>query len=199
MWTAIYLRTSTNRQEKGLEAQRRELIAYCRDKGIDEYQIYEDAGVSGAKSKRPALDALMIDCRQGKVKTVIVYSFSRFARSTVHLLAALEEFQRLNVGFISQSENLDTTSAMGRAFFTIISAISQLERELVSERVRVGLNNAKAKGKRIGRPKTRPSELIRALRREGRTYQEIGRLAKCSQGAITDELKSLSTEKEAHE
>ena len=94
----------------------------------------------------------MIDARSGKLERVIVYSFSRFARSTQHLLSALTEFQELNIFFISISESIDTHTPIGRAMFTIISAISQLERELVVERVKNGLENARAKGQTFGLP-----------------------------------------------
>lgn len=101
--------------------------------------------------------------------TVIVYSFSRFAMSTTHLLSALEEFEDLDMLFISVSESLDTGSAIGRALFTIILGISQLERELISERVKNGLKNVKAKGVQLGRSKTRNSELILELHSKGRS------------------------------
>lgn len=136
MKTVLYCRTSTGMQEKGLEAQRRALIDYCKSKRISNYEVFEDSGVSGAKSSRPALNQVMKEVNSGQVSTVIVYSFSRFARSTKHLLNALEVFKGKQVGFISITENVDTSSPMGRAFFTIISAISQLERDLISERVK---------------------------------------------------------------
>ncbi|MCB0422024.1 MAG: recombinase family protein [Bdellovibrionales bacterium] len=106
------------------------------------------------------ISTVMKAIRKGAYKTVIVYSFSRFARSTTHLLSALEEFKDLDVQFISVSKSLDTGSAIGRALFIIISAISQLEWELISERVKNGLKNAKAKGVQLGRSKSRNSELI---------------------------------------
>jgi site-specific DNA recombinase len=90
---ALYVRTSTDKQEKGLEAQIRVLEEYCKSKGILNYQVYQDFGISGSKSSRPQLDQMMKDVRDEKISTVIVYSFSRFARSTKHLLDALDEFQ----------------------------------------------------------------------------------------------------------
>jgi site-specific DNA recombinase len=116
---ALYVRTSTDKQEKGLEAQIRVLEEYCKSKGILNYQVYQDFGISGSKSSRPQLDQMMKDVRDEKISTVIVYSFSRFARSTKHLLEALEEFKSLGVSFISLSENVDTNSAIGVAMFTL--------------------------------------------------------------------------------
>jgi DNA invertase Pin-like site-specific DNA recombinase len=124
-------------------------------------------------------------CKEGQVSTIIVFSFSRFARSTVHLLEALNFFHEHNIAFISLSEKLDTSTAMGRAVFTIISAISQLERELISERVKNGLKNAAAKGKQIGRPKTVNTKLIKELLlQENYTYEKIAELANCGSSSV---------------
>jgi DNA invertase Pin-like site-specific DNA recombinase len=188
MNTAIYARTSTNNQQKGLESQVRALESYCKSKDITDYNLYQDSGVSGSKSSRPELDALMEAVKAKKVDTVIVYSFSRFSRSTKHLLDTLELFNLLGVTFISISENLDTRTAMGKAVFTIISSLSQLERELISERVKNGLENARAKGKKIGRNKVRNSDLIRSLRDQSMSYREIARLTGYSISTISREF-----------
>lgn len=192
---AIYSRTSTDRQDSGLEAQERALLEYCSAHCVAVPLRFSDAGVSGAKSSRPGLNALMDAARRGEIDTVLVYSFSRFARSTRHLLDSLEEFERLGVAFVSLTENVDTTSAIGKALFTIISAISQLERELIAERVRNGLVNARAKGKKLGRTKTRPSELIRGLALQGMSYRAIAKLAKCSASSVAEEIRQQRSEK----
>ncbi|HAG27420.1 TPA: hypothetical protein DCG61_01390 [Patescibacteria group bacterium] len=184
----LYARTSTNRQEKGLEAQVRALKSFAEQKGIIEFDVYSDEGVSGAKCSRPGLDRLMQGVRSGQYGGVIVYSFSRFARSTKHLLEALDEFRKWNVSFISTSESIDTGSAIGLALFTIISAISQLERELISERVRNGLANAKAKGKKLGKEKTRNSVLIRTLANKKYSQRQIAKLVGCSKTTVQTEL-----------
>jgi DNA invertase Pin-like site-specific DNA recombinase len=187
----LYARTSTNRQEKGLEAQVRALKAFAEQKGIKEFDIFSDEGISGAKASRPGLDQVMAAIRAGQYEGIVVYSFSRFARSTKHLLEALDEFQHLNVGFISLSESIDTKSAIGKALFVIISAISQLERELISERVKNGLNNARAKGKQIGRKRTRNSLLIKELSSKKYSYQQIAKLVGCSKTTVHRELKTV--------
>ncbi len=192
---AIYCRVSTGHQTTGLEAQVRALRDYCARSNITDYVIYEDENQSGIKQSRPALDKMMQDVRSGLIRTVIVYSFSRYARSVTHLLKALEEFRRLGVGFISTTEAVDTNSVLGTAIFTILGAVSQLERDILAERVRNGLANAKAKGIKIGRKKIRPSELIRRLRLKGITYKEISRISGVSQGAIATELKLWEEEK----
>ena len=180
----LYARTSTNRQESGLESQIRALRSFAEQKTISTFDVFSDEGVSGAKASRPGLDQAMQAIRAGKYEGIIVYSFSRFARSTKHLLEALDEFQQLNVGFISLSESIDTKSAIGKALFTIISAISQLERELISERVKNGLNNAVAKGKRLGRKRTRNSMLIRELASKEYSHREIAALVGCSKTTV---------------
>ncbi|MBF0366482.1 MAG: recombinase family protein [Oligoflexia bacterium] len=185
---ALYCRTSTVRQETGLEAQSRSLIQYCKERGIDNYVIYEERGQSGTKSSRPELDRLMQEVERGTIDRVIVYSFSRFARNTAHLLKALETFKRLGVAFTSLSEQIDTETPIGKAIFVIISAIAALERDLVAERVRNGLVNAKAKGHRLGRPKRRNSRLIQQLASQGLSYRAIAKLVGCSLSTVHREL-----------
>lgn len=192
----LYLRTSTDRQSKGLESQKLALELYLDQKIITEHILFEDFGVSGAKSNRPGLEKLMFAVRRREVSQVIVYSFSRFARSTSHLLRALEEFKNYNTSFISISEQLDTNTPMGQAVFTIISAIAQLERELIAERVKNGLRNARAKGKKLGRKKDRNSKLIRELAAQGMSYRKIADLAKSSISTVHRELHSVPENEE---
>jgi len=189
MKVALYSRVSTDKQITGLESQRRALEDYCKSKGISEYEVFEDFNIGGAKESRPQLDRMMKEVREGKFSAVIVYSFSRFARSTRYLLASLEEFSLLKVNFVSVSENIDLATPMGRAMFVIIAAIASLERELIVERVRNGMINAKAKGKRIGRPQTINDELIATLRAENYSYREISKMLNIGQGSITASLR----------
>jgi len=165
---ATYGRTSTDKQDKGLEAQQRTLREWCKANGHKKYLEFADAGVSGMKSSRPEFDRMMKEVRAGKIHTVLVYSFSRFARSTKHLIDSLEEFNRLGVTFISKTEAIDTSTPIGKAMFTIIAAIAQLERDLTAERVRNGLRNAVAKGKKLGRPKTAGKKAAEVLRRRAK-------------------------------
>lgn len=157
--------------------------------------IYEDENQSGVKQSRPALDRMMNDVRAGLIGKVIVYSFSRYARSVTHLLRALEEFKKLNIGFVSITESIDTNTPLGSAVFTILGAVAQLERDLIAERVRNGLANAKAKGIRIGRLKMRDSDLIRKLKESGMTYRQIAKIARCSAGAVGAEMRAWKKEK----
>jgi DNA invertase Pin-like site-specific DNA recombinase len=195
--TALYARVSTSDQQTGLESQIRALKEHCEKNGITNYELYLDENISGAKVSRPSLDRMMGLVKKGEFSTLIVYSFSRFARSTTHLLCALEEMKKYGTEFISITEKIETSSPMGKCFFTVIAAIGQLERELIVERVKNGLKNAKAKGKIIGRKKTRNSELIRSLLNSGMTLRKAAIVAGCSHGSVSLERALMKKEKEA--
>ena len=188
MKTAIYLRTSTDKQEKGLESQKRAALSYCASHGICNFEIFEDFGISGARESRKALNQMMVKVRSGEFDRVVVPSFSRFARSTKFLLSSLEEFSSLGVAFVSISESIDTDTPVGKLVFVVVSAISEFERELVRSRVKRGLENAREKGRRLGRPTERNSELIRKLRSQGMKYEEIAKFANCSIATVSREL-----------
>lgn len=121
---ALYCRVSTGNQSTGLEAQVRALREYCSRNNVNDYVIYEDENQSGVKQSRPALDRMMKDVRDGLIEKVIVYSFSRYARSVTHLLRALEEFKKSGVGFVSITESIDTNTPLGSAVFTILGAVA---------------------------------------------------------------------------
>jgi len=177
---AIYARVSTNEQSP--ELQLRDLQQYATARRLDATE-YVDAGFSGAKQSRPALDRLMNDARKRRFDCVLVWRFDRFARSTKHLLLALEEFRSLGIQFISYQENIDTTSPLGQALFTIVSAVAQLERDLIRERVRAGLRNARAKGKKFGRRRVVvDGASVAALRSEGLSWSQVCRRLKLSKG-----------------
>lgn len=199
--TAIYVRTSTSgKQDKGFESQERALLDYCEKNGITNYQVFGDKGVSGAKARRPGLDKMIALVDSGVVETVLTYSFSRVARSTIHLLKLLEKFQATNTNFISVTEQIRGDSPMGRAFFTVCAAMSQLERELIVERVTNGLANAKAKGVRLGAKKKRNSALIRELLATGLyTQTKIGQMTGVSRSAVYREIQAMKIEKEEGE
>lgn len=131
---------------------------------------------------------------RGEVSSVVVHSFSRFARSTTHLLNALTCFKQKGVHFVSISERIDTNSAVGVAIFSILAAIAQLERDLIASRVKIGLENARAKGKLIGRRKMRDSQLIRKLLISGVSYRQISFIAKCSHGSVSAERAAMKRE-----
>jgi len=131
-----------------------EAAEHAAQAGLDVVQDYCDVGVSGRREGRPHLSALMAAARNREIDCVLVWKFDRFARSTRHLLAALEEFNHLGVRFVSVQDQVDTDSPMGRAMFTIIGAMAELESSLISERVTAGMRAAETRGKHLGRPVT---------------------------------------------
>ena len=172
MKIGIYARVST--KDQSCELQIRDLRAYCMARGFDLVREYIDIGQSGAKDSRPELNILMDDARKRRFDAIVVWRFDRFARSTKHLLTALEEFRALGIQFISCQENVDTSTPLGQALFTIVSAVAQLERVLIRERFSAGIRNARANGKKLGRPKTLVDRAqILQLREQGQSLRQI--------------------------
>src|SRR5882762_7376018 len=168
MKVAIYARVSTLNRGQDVSMQTRELRQFAEARGWQVVGEYVDVGISGTKEKRPELDRLMADAHRRKFDAVAVWRFDRFARSVSHLLRALETFNALGVGFVSLSEQVDTSTPMGRMVFTILGSVAELERSLIVERVKAGLRNAKVKGKKLGRPRVVVDRSkIAILRKEG--------------------------------
>jgi len=180
---ALYARVSTLNHGQDPEVQLHELRAYCERRGFEIIAEYVDKGVSGSRERRPALDKLVADCRKRLVDAVVVYRYDRFARSLRQLVNALEEFRSLGIDFISIHEGVDTSTPNGRLIFGIFASIAEFERELIRDRVRSGLAAAKAKGKRVGRPRVAVDvRRIASLRCEGRSWAEITRETGISKG-----------------
>ncbi len=155
--------------------QLRELREYCERRGWTLTDEYVDAGISGTKEKRPELDRLLTDAHRRKFDAVVVWRFDRFARSVSHLLRALETFSSLGIDFVSLSEQVDTSTPAGKLVFTVLGAVAELERSLIVERVRAGLRNARAKGKRLGRPRSGVDQAaIKRLRAQGASWRAVG-------------------------
>src|SRR5215467_5376255 len=149
---ALYMRVSTKGHGQTTDTQALALREYAQRRGFEIVE-YRDEGISGIKDSRPALDRLMKDARARKFDVVIVARFDRFARSVSHLLRALEEFSHLGVDFVSLSESIDTSTPMGKMIFTVLAAVAELERNLIKERVQMGIGRARKQGKQLGRPK----------------------------------------------
>lgn len=148
---ALYARVSTTDKGQNPDVQLSPLRDYAKARGWKIVEEFVDRGVSGSKVKRPGLDRMMSAVEAREIDVVLVWRFDRFARSTRHLLDALERFRALNVDFVSTQESVDTSTPMGRAVFTILSAIAELERELIRERVIAGLEEARRRGQKLGR------------------------------------------------
>jgi DNA invertase Pin-like site-specific DNA recombinase len=138
---------------------------------VEEYVDY----ASGAKNDRANYLKVFDAVRKRKTDAVMVWKFDRFARSTRELINALEEFGSLGIDFISYKENVDTSTPAGKILFTIISAFAEFERAIIRERVIAGMEKAKAKGKRIGRPQIPPFKVkaIQEMRAKGIEYRQI--------------------------
>lgn len=174
MRVAIYARVSTVNGQSP-ESQLGELREYCQRRNCDLVSEYVDIGISGAKDSRPELNRLMADAHKRHFDAVVVWRFDRFARSVSHLLRALEDFRSLGIEFVSLSENVDTSTPTGKMVFTVLGAVAELERSLIAERVRAGLRNARAKGKRLGRPRKLKGALeITRMRAQGASWRAIG-------------------------
>jgi len=173
---AIYARVSTANNVQDPTMQTRELREYCERRGWQIVGEYVDVGISGAKDSRPELNRLMSDAAKRRFDVVAVWRFDRFARSTSHLLRALEQFRALGIDFVSFRENVDTSTPTGKMVFTVLGAVAELERSLIVERVKAGLRNARAKGKRLGRPKrVVDTRRIAGLRAQGVDWKAISR------------------------
>lgn len=169
----LYARVSTGEQHEGM--QLREMQEFAKRRGWDT-EIFPDVGQSGAKERRPELDRMMALVRKRKCDVVLVYRFDRFARSLRQLVNALEEFKALGVQFVSVHENIDTTLPHGELMFHLFAAIAQFERALIRERVKSGVEHARAKGVRLGRPRRIANNAkILSQRRGGMRWGAIAR------------------------
>ena len=173
--------------------QVREFHEFCKNRNWDVADEYIDAGISGAKDSRPELNRLMSDAKRRKFDAVVVYRFDRFARSTRHLVNALAEFNALGIQFVSMHEGIDTSTPNGRLVFGIFASIAEFERELIRDRVRSGLRNARAKGMRLGRPRTIVNTAeIASLRAKGASWSDVCNATGLSAGTAKRAFYSLS-------
>ena len=160
MRAAIYARVSTVDQEP--ENQLQELRRYVQARGWTAVE-YVDRGVSGAKDRRPALDALVTGARRRRFDVLVCWRLDRLGRNLKHLITLLDELQALGVAFVSLADGIDATTPAGKLQMHILGAIAEFERERIRERVLAGLQRARAQGRRLGRPLARPP--IDGLRR----------------------------------
>jgi DNA invertase Pin-like site-specific DNA recombinase len=181
---ALYMRVSTKGHGQTTETQAVALREYAAHRGFEIIEEYRDEGISGSKDSRPALDHLMKEARTRKFDVVIVARFDRFARSVSHLLRALEEFNHLGIDFVSLSESIDTSTPMGKMIFTVLGAVAELERNLIKERVHMGISRARKEGKQLGRPKRIfDREKARTLL-QSMSVRETARLLGVSRGVV---------------
>jgi len=149
---ALYARVSTLNHGQSTEMQVVELREYCERRNWTAAGEYADSGISGTKEKRPELDRLMADAHRRRFDAILVWKLDRFGRSLRHLVNTLAELEAREIAFISLRDNLDLSTPAGRLMFQIIGAMAEFARGLIVERVKAGMRNARAKGRRIGRP-----------------------------------------------
>lgn len=199
----VYARVSTNKsknkgEDKGQdpELQLKPLRDYAQARGWA-IKEYVDIGESGVKDRRPQLDVLMEDARKRRIDGILIWKLDRFSRSLKSLLNMLEELKSLGVQFVSYTENLDFGSSIGRAMANLIGVFAEFERDLIRERVKAGLQNAKAKGKRLGRRSLIDTELlytIRDMRDRGMKIRPIAKHLNVSPSLVHKSLKILKQE-----
>ena len=153
--TAIYVRVSTEEQAKegiSVSAQKDRLCAFCKAKDLELYKIYCDEGFSAGSIKRPEFTKLLEDARKGMFANILVYKIDRFSRNLKDLITILDELKNLGVNFISSTEPIDTTSAIGNAFMQIIGVFAELERGMVAERVSLAFDKKVKEKEYLSRP-----------------------------------------------
>lgn len=184
----IYVRVSTTDQSTQLQLN--EIGQYIKLRGLGlQQKIYDDSGISGTTSKRPALKQLIQDCREKKISTVVIWKLDRLFRSLKDLILTLQEMSESGIQFISIKDNIDLTSASGRLYMHMIGAFAEFEAALIKERVKAGMNNAKIhgtkSGKPIGRQRVYDYNLIKRSCTPGKSYGAICRELGVSKGAVS--------------
>ena len=189
---ALYARVSTSTGKQDTETQLHQLRQYCQARDFTIYKEYMDE-MSGTRNDRPRFNQMMDAARKRQFDAVLVFRFDRFSRSTKTLIDSLEEFQNIGIDFISFSENIDTSTPMGKCMFTIIGAFSAMEREVIRERVCAGLDNAKAKGVELGRPREKfDTALAISLSKQGLGVRKIAKRVGVSYGTVHRYLKGVT-------
>ena len=178
----LYLRVSSIDQNHA--AQRYDLLQLVQQRGWEVVEQYTDT-ISGAKARRPGLDRLLNDARRGRFDVVAVWSFDRLGRSVRHFLQVVDELAHLNIEFASFRENIDSTGPTGRIVLVILSAVAELERNLIVERVRSGMRRARLEGQHIGRPKLIVDrDAVIRDRRRGCSIRQIAKLHRLSRTSV---------------
>lgn len=172
---AIYLRVST--KDQSTDAQLAELTQLVERRGW-KYRVFCDKGQSGAKESRPAFDEMMREVRRGRISAICIWALDRLARSLRQLLDISQELQRLNVDLVAVKQDLDTSSPAGRLVYSVLSCVAEFEMELLRDRVKAGIAQARRNGKRLGRPPLRKFDehemaQIRNLRKKGASIRGL--------------------------
>ena len=188
---ATYSRVSTQKREQKPEVQTGELRRYCKARGFKiTHEIVDRA--SGGGDDRPGLKQLLKLVRAREVDAVAVVKLDRLFRSLKHLVNTLSEFEALGVKFIATRDQVDLTTPAGRMFVQILGSLAEFERELIRDRILLGLDHARRSGKQLGRPRKNDYAAVKKLRGEGLSYQAIERKLSLSSGAVWRALQPLA-------
>lgn len=184
----LYGRVSTTDQRTDLQVDALHQLA--RQRGWEVVGEFFDVGWSGAKARRPQLDAMLKLVSLGRADLVAVWKLDRLGRSTKDLLNLLDEFRVRNVQLVSVSEAIDTSTPLGRAFFTLVGLLGEVEREWLRERTRAGLDAARRRGVRVGRPRTYvPVARARLLMDGGQSLRAAAKMLKLDPSTLLRALR----------
>lgn len=187
---AIYVRTSTDKQDTGLEAQLMACKDFCAREAITEYITFADADESGNKEHRPAFDQMRAAAERGEIDRVLVYCLNRLSRRVSHSYLLAEEFRRCGVTLLSCTETIDTDTPEGRLLFGILAVFAQFQREDIVRKVKNGLENARRKGKKLGRKQSREDGPILELIDAGKTPTEVAQSLRIDRTAVYRALRT---------
>lgn len=186
----IYARCSTDLQDPSMQVS--ELLEYARARGFEIIGIFTDIA-SGSRDDRPELAKLMSLAKRRQIDAVLVWKLDRLGRSLKHLVNVIDELESVGVAFISLRDNLDFSTSAGRLLFGVIASMAQFERDLIRERVKAGMANAKRKGVRLGRrPVLYDLGELKRLRAAGASYESIARQTGLSVGLIFRALRTAA-------
>lgn len=187
---AIYSRVSTSNLGQSTDAQVIQATEYANSRGFKIVEVIMDEGYSGKSNNRPGLIKLLQLTSKRKVDVVIVSKLDRLFRSLQHIVSTLNDFNETGIEFISINDHIDMSTSAGRLMTHMIASFAEFERELISERTKLGMEHARRKGKVIGRPSNPFKDEILQLRSKGMSYREIQKTLGCSQGVIWRTIKA---------
>ncbi|WP_162601620.1 recombinase family protein [Occallatibacter savannae] len=187
---AVYARVSTLNGQNP-ELQLNEIREYAARRGWEIVSEYVDLGISGSKESRPQLNRMIQDAHRRKFDAVVCWKLDRLGRSLKHLVTTIEDLAAYGVSFVSLRDNLDLSTPSGRLMMHIIGAMAQFERELIRERVTAGIQAARKRGARLGRPRTyvNPSK-VQQMRAEGLSWRAIAKQLRIGVGTACRAVRS---------
>lgn len=187
---AIYVRVSTA-DKQDCAMQLADLTEYAKARGWEVAETYEDKGFSGKNTNRPKLKQMLLGANARKFDIVLVWKLDRFARSLGDLIGMIQNLSEVGVEFVSLKDNLDLSTSQGRLLLHLLGAFAQFERDIIVSRVRAGLEHAKARGQRLGRPQVRNDEAIRLMRAKGLSLRQIAKRLGVSKSSVQNSLAGV--------